>query len=108
MSGYVKTLPLSDIDFLEAPTASFAETHPGQGCSPRKVEAEDGLGELVLLHHALRDCWSIPHCQVGVGHSQDAIKVCIVEGVVGFNLTQTKLLVIDDDVLNLGQAERKD
>ena len=80
----------------------------GQRCSPREVEAEDGAGELALLHHAFHDCWAIPHCQVGVGHSQDTIKVCIVEGVARFNLTQTKLLVMDDDVLNLRQVKRKD
>ena len=55
--------------------ASFDECFPGQVFLPREVEAEDGLGELVLLQHALHDCWAIPHCHVGVGHSQDPIKV---------------------------------
>lgn len=73
---------------------------------PREIKAEDGLSELALLQHALHDCWGISYSHVGIGHSQDPIKVWIVEGVIRLILTQTKLLVIDDNVLNLCQADK--
>lgn len=85
--------------------ASLAERFPGRGSSPREVEAEDGLGELALLQHALHDRRGAAHRHVGVGHPQDPIEVRVVEGAVGLILTQAELLVIDDDVLNLGRAD---
>lgn len=85
----------------------FIQSFLGQMFLPRKVEAEDGLGELALLQQALHHRWVIPHSQTGVGHSQDPIKVWVVEGVTGFILTEAKLLVLDDNVLDLSWTERK-
>lgn len=68
---------------------------------PREVEAEDGLGELVLLQHALQ-CGGRPsHRQRGVGHSQDPIEVGIVERLGWLVLAEPELLFSDRDGLDL-------
>ena len=68
---------------------------------PREVEAEDGLGELVLLQHALQRGGRPSHRQRGVGHSQDPIKIGIVERLRWLVLAEPKLLVCDRDALHL-------
>lgn len=50
---------------------------------PRKVEAEDGLFELVLLQHALQWGGSPSSCKRRVSHPHDPIKLGIVERLGG-------------------------
>lgn len=68
---------------------------------PREVEAEDGLGELVLLQHALQHGGQPSHRQRGVGHSQDPIKLGVVERLGRLVLAQPEILVSDRDALDL-------
>lgn len=79
----------------------------GQVFLPRGGEAEERLGQLVLLQHVLHDCWAAPHRQAGVGHFHNPIKVWIVERVAGLILTQAKLVFINDNVLSLEWADRE-
>lgn len=68
---------------------------------PREVEAEDGLGELVLLQHALQRGGHPSHHQRGVGHSQDPIKIGIVERLGWLIPAEPELLICDRDALDL-------
>lgn len=68
---------------------------------PGEVEAEDGLGELVLLQHALQRGGRPSHGQRGVSHAHDPVELGIVEGLGGLVLAQPELLVFDLDALDL-------
>lgn len=72
---------------------------------PRQVDAEDGLGELVLLQQALQHGGHPSRLQRGVAHPQDPVKIGVVERLGWLVLAEPKLLVCDRDVLDLEGKE---
>lgn len=79
---------------------------PPSEVSPRVIEAEDGFGELPLLQHVLHQSVVTADANARVSHAQNPIEVQVVKGSAGLIQAQAKLLVPDDDVLDLEEEER--